>query len=675
MIKMQSRHFCWLLIVAVIGGTVSATAQDDDAQVHVVVSLKGQQNPKNARGNREHKLSPELRVLQRVDGGVLVGRTKRNEAVISTTKRAAGHLAADSERHGIDLNTNLGDPDPVNQLILSYTDNPPSEESLKKMGLEVVEDYKLGTFLVVRPMKGWAITGKMADALSADPRVKRAYPSHRLSVAPPDPAVENRLKSDPERKQPREQDKPGIAWPKTSDVRSQINPISPDDADFNRLWGMKAINAPLAWTVTTNSPVIVAVIDTGVDYEHPDLQANMWRSSRGTYGYNALTRQEDPMDDNGHGTHCAGTIAAVANNHLGVVGVTWNVKVMGVKFLGADGAGSDFDAIRGIDYALREGASVLSNSWGGTGYVPELDEAIGRAKSRGALFIAAAGNESNDNEGEEQNYPSSYEQENVIAVMSIDPSGERSSFSNFGRTNVHLAAPGRDIFSTYPGRRYKSLNGTSMATPHVAGAAALIWGHPRYRGANWQTIKRALESNVTRLPSLKNLCVTEGLLNLAFLADPTSSAPGNPPEKPPVERPTPGQPPVPNELVARAAAAFKEPRGVVDAGNLLHVRLQLTEPSEVWLRADTSVTSDIDIVDASVSFLNEECVDRRWTGSARHFSLTAGHWTAVSATYSVTLEAGQHDLYWKIWDEDSSGRQLTLNAGTMTVEVMPGRKE
>ena len=680
MIKMRRTNLFWLMIAAVFGSVFPAMAQDDNATIQIAVGLKGQRNPKLAAGFRQHRLSPELRALQKVEGGVLVGRTKRSEAVIVTTKKAASRLFTESEHHQVDVRSEPEELDLIDRLILSYDKHPPTDESLKEMGLVRVEDYPDGTFTVVKPIPGRAITDKTAEALFKNPQVTRAYPSYRMSLFPPDPAAEDRPVANPKPKGAQAEGQPAPIWPKLNNVRSQASPIFPNDADFDRLWGMKAINAPSAWTAITDSPVIVGVIDTGVDYEHPDLKANMWRSPRGTVGYNAITGQEDPMDDDGHGTHCAGTIAAVANNQLGVAGVTWNVQVMALKFIKPNVGGSDIDAIKCIDYALRNGATVLSNSWGGYGYDPELDEAIGRAQSRGALFIAAAGNGGDDhigddNEGDEPHYPSSYEHDNLIAVMSVDSNGEKSSFSNFGQSHVHLAAPGRGIYSTFLGRRYKELSGTSMAAPHVAGAAALTWGHPRYRGADWRTIKQALEKNATRLPSLKRLCATEGVLDLAFLADTTLPDPGSHPAKPPTKPSTPGQPPIGNNVVARVAADFKDPQEVVDAGNLLCVRLQLAEPCEVWIRASTSVTSNADIMDASISFLHEKRVDQRWASSARYFSLRAGHWTAVSTTHTVNLDAGTHVLYWKLWDEDSNGATLTLNAGTMTVEAIPIRTE
>ena len=647
-----------LLIVALLGLPL-ATAQETEEVIRIAVSLKGQRNPKNAAGNQQHKLSPELRALQRVEGA-LVGRTARGEAVITTTKAAARQLVTESETTGVDFNTDVEEWTPIDRLILSYDKKAPSIESLDKIGLELIEDHKPGTFVIVRPKKGTQITGKTADALNKLQQISRAYPSHRVKVSPPkDGTVE------PAAGAPRtNSSSPRIESPQSSRSRSSVTPTRPNDRYFDRLWGMQKINAPLAWSVNRSSPVIVGVIDTGIDYEHPDLQSNIWTSPRGTHGFSALTGREDPMDDNGHGTHCAGTIAAVADNNLGVAGVTWNVKVMGLKFLDASGEGYDVDAIKCIDFALDHGVKVLSNSWGGGGYQPETDEAIQRALTRGTLFIAAAGNDyGRDNDSADPNYPSSYERDNVIAVMSIDPNGQMSEFSNFGQTRVHLAAPGRDILSTYLGRRYKSENGTSMATPHVAGAAALAWGHPRLQSSDWRVIKQQLLANVAPQSNLRALCSTGGVLDLQFLADLST-----PPVVPPVVQPDPSnQTPVVGNALALVSTKFDEPIAVVNCQNLVSVRVQLTEPSDVWLRADTSVTSNRDVSDASMAFLDEEPADERWAASARHFSLTAGRWTSVSGSFVVNLPAGTHDLYWKLWDEDDNGATLTCNAGTLSV--------
>ena len=267
----------------------------------------------------------------------------------------------------------------------------------------------------------------------------------------------------------------------------------PNDTQYATLWGMDKISAPAAWDLTTGSRnVVVAVIDTGVDYNHPELAANMWHNpgeiagngrdddNNGfvddVYGANVISNTGNPMDDNSHGTHCAGTIGGLGNNELGVAGVNWNVSIMGVKFLSAGGAGSLYGAVLAINYAVASGAQIISASWGGGGYSQALYDAINNARAHGVLFVAAAGNSGLDTDTY-PNYPSSYDLDNVIAVAAVGKNDVLASFSNFGDNSVDIAAPGVSILSTIPNGGYASYSGTSMATPHVAGVAALVKGY------------------------------------------------------------------------------------------------------------------------------------------------------------------------------------------------------
>ena len=271
--------------------------------------------------------------------------------------------------------------------------------------------------------------------------------------------------------------------------------------------------------------IIVAVIDTGVDYTHPDLAANMWVNEGeipgngldddhngyidDVYGYDFCNNDGNPRDDHDHGTHCAGTIGAVGNNNQGVAGVCWNVKIMAVKFLDSAGSGSTSDAIVSVEYSTLMGANLSSNSWGGGGYSQGLKDAIDAAGAAGMLFVAAAGNDNTNNDSN-PHYPSSYDCESLIAVMATDRYDNKSSFSNYGPTSVDLGAPGSSILSCKPGNQYQYLNGTSMATPHVAGACALLWSmNPAVSNLE---IKNILLQTVD--PTLAGLCVSQGRLNL-----------------------------------------------------------------------------------------------------------------------------------------------------------------
>ncbi len=336
---------------------------------------------------------------------------------------------------------------------------------------------------------------------------------------------------------------------------------TPNDPLLGNLWGMKNtgqmdssnsagvagvdIGVEKAWDIETGSKdVIIAVIDTGVDYNHPDLKDNIWTNQAelngkpgvddDANGYvddihgfsfaDATGKVTDNMDDHGHGSHCSGTIGARGNDGAGIVGVNWNTRIMGVKFLGADGGGTLEGAIKAIDYATKMGAKVLSNSWGGGSYSETLKQAIERAHAAGAIFIAAAGNEA-DNNDQGEHYPANYNVPNVLSVAAIDNKGELASFSNYGKKRVHLAAPGVNIYSSLPGGKYESWSGTSMATPHVSGMAGLLLSHePNLTNVQ---IKERLVATVQPLASLRGKVISGGLAN-AYNALTNVQAPPDP---------------------------------------------------------------------------------------------------------------------------------------------------
>ena len=265
----------------------------------------------------------------------------------------------------------------------------------------------------------------------------------------------------------------------------------PDDPRLGELWGLSQIGATEAWDLTSGSDtIVVAVTDTGVDDAHPDLAANMW-VNEGEIAGNGIDDDEngyvddvlgwdfanddaDPHDDHGHGTHCAGTIGATGNDGVGVVGVNWNVRIMPLKMLRGSGSGSLWDGAQSILYAARMNAQVVNASWGCPGCdVNYVEDAIATLRDAGGLFVAAAGNDRNNNDAAPF-FPASHEVSNVISVAATTPTDELASFSNYGAQRVHIGAPGTAILSTLPDNRYASWQGTSMAAPHVAGAAALL---------------------------------------------------------------------------------------------------------------------------------------------------------------------------------------------------------
>lgn len=322
---------------------------------------------------------------------------------------------------------------------------------------------------------------------------------------------------------------------------------TPNDPLLGQLWGLKNtgaadssgaagvvgvdVGAEAAWDIQTGSTnVIVAVIDTGVAHNHGDLAENMWVNAAekngvagvdddgngfidDIHGYDFANDDGDPMDDHGHGTHCSGTIGAKGNDGQGLVGVAWDVKLMGVKFLDGNGSGTLENALKSIDYATQMGAKILSNSWGGGGFSQTLKEAIERSNDAGALFVAAAGNESNNNDAR-PSYPNSYDVPNILSVAAVNNRGQMASFSNWGRSRVHVGAPGVNILSS-TASGYQSWSGTSMATPHVSGVAALLASHePNLTNLE---LKNRIITTAKPITGLKNKVRSGGLAN-AFLA-------------------------------------------------------------------------------------------------------------------------------------------------------------
>ena len=362
------------------------------------------------------------------------------------------------------------------------------------------------------------------------------------------------------------EDSPDVAY---AEPNFKVQPaVAPNDPNYRDLWGLNNTgqtggtpdtdaDVPEAWEVTTGSPnTVVGVIDEGIDVSHPDLRDNIWTNPEEAAGIagvdddkngytddvngydfannDASVYDPDPLTGNGdeHGTHVAGTIAATGNNGTGITGVNWDAQVAALKFLGPNG-GYTSDAVEAINYAVREGMPISNNSWGGGGRSQALQDAITRADAAGHL-VAAAGNGGSDGVGDDNDatphFPSSYTNSNVVAVAASDDTDRLASFSNYGATSVDLAAPGVGILSTLPGSRYARYSGTSMATPHVAGVAALI--ESREPALDDTQIKAQLLQYVDDKASLRGKVATDGRLNAvksmmetADAAGPTVTAP------------------------------------------------------------------------------------------------------------------------------------------------------
>lgn len=335
-----------------------------------------------------------------------------------------------------------------------------------------------------------------------------------------------------------------------------------NDPLFSKLWGMNNvglpdskgqagepgidINALKAWEVQTGSKeVVIAIIDTGINYKSKDLKDNIWKNEKelngvkgvdddnngfidDIYGWNFVKNNNDPIDDQGHGSHCAGTIGATGDDGVGIVGVNWHTRMMALKFLDSKGAGNLANAIKAIDYAIKNGAKILSNSWGGGGFSETLKQAVERSNEARTLFVVAAGNESNNND-QSPSYPANYEVPNVISVAAIDNKGAIAKFSNYGKKSVHIAAPGVNIFSTTT-KGYESWSGTSMATPHVSGVAGLMMA--QYPDMDVLKIKEIILGTARSLKSLRTKVQTKGMVD-AYAAliqkfpEPDPNDPGN----------------------------------------------------------------------------------------------------------------------------------------------------
>lgn len=311
------------------------------------------------------------------------------------------------------------------------------------------------------------------------------------------------------------------------DFKIQIEAVN--DPQIAAQWAHAKVHSAEAWALTQgNRKVVVGIVDGGVDINHPDLAANIW-TNRGesagvidhdgngykgdVHGWDFIHNDADPRPDSNthvHGTHVAGSIGAVGGNGIGVAGEALQVQLMPLKFIGTDGSGSTSDAIRAIDYGIKNGAHVLNMSWASSDFSSALYEALQRARAAGILVVAAAGNDGQNADHYPQ-YPAAYGLDNIISVAATGESDQLAAFSNFGATSVDVAAPGLSILSTFPGGGYGSLSGTSMASPLVAGLAALV--KARHFDFSYAKISAAIKEGADMVAGLRGKLRWGGRVN------------------------------------------------------------------------------------------------------------------------------------------------------------------
>lgn len=402
---------------------------------------------------------------------------------------------------------------------------------LSELGAEISDDFSAEGLKGMQMLDlGGEVTVEDAiEELNSSPFVAYAEPNYIIRLTLPEPPVP----------------------PGPEQVGALAASGAPNDPRFIEQWALANtgqtggtagadIDALSAWAMKTGSDsIVVAVIDTGVDYTHPDLAANIWTNPGeipgngidddgngyidDVHGYDFINNDNDPMDDNGHGTHCAGVVGAVGNNGVGISGVNQKVKIMPLKFLRKDGNGDTAASLNAVAYARKMGAHVLSCSWGGTSRSQALADAIA---STNLLVVTAAGNSGTNNDVI-PHYPSGFDSPQIVSVAASDASDGIPSFSNYGAVSVDVAAPGEWILSTYPtalGHQYIKMKGTSMATPHVAGLAALLLTvNP---GLSPSQLKSLIMNNADKVSAFSGKTVSGGRINAA---NSLKAAGGSPP--------------------------------------------------------------------------------------------------------------------------------------------------
>jgi subtilisin family serine protease len=405
---------------------------------------------------------------------------------------------------------------------------------------------------------------------------------------------------------------------------------TPNDPAIPSQYGLSITNTPAAWTRSTGTgSTVVAVIDTGVDYTHPDLAANMWRNPRevpgngvdddgngfadDVYGYDFVNNDADPMDDDRHGTHVAGILGMVGGNGVGGSGVNPAAKVMALKFIAGGGTGYTSDAVRALSYAIANGAKVANASWGGATFDSTLASAIGRARTAGMVFVASAGNDGGNNDLVPF-YPANYgaTADNVVAVAATDSADRFASYSNQGAKTVTLAAPGTGVYSTLPNNRYGTLSGTSMAAPFVSGAIALLWdANP---ALTYQQVIAKLKASVDPLASLAGKTVTGGRLNVARMLDAAVPPVVPPPVSPPpaTTRETDGARVTAHAFAGTAPQSFDRVRVTfnekINAGSFTPADVRLVGPAGPFAAVSVTAVANTNSTQFDIAFAPQSAV-------------------------------------------------------------------
>jgi subtilisin family serine protease len=457
--------------------------------------------------------------------------------------------------------------------------------------------------LLVRFSSRTDLAARAEARRDADARLEDRLPLAGLELVRVEPGTST---AEAEQRLERE---PGVLYAEPNHYRGAAR--IPSDPYFGQLWGLHNtgqpvngaigtpdadVDAPEAWEVATGEPAVaVAIVDSGMSRSHPDLVPNVWANAgetgggrqsnridddRNGYvddsaGWDWVESDPDPSDLNGHGTHVAGTVAARGDNGTGVTGVAWRAGLMALRVLDEDGSGTVADAIAAYAYAGGEGARVLNASLGGPSFSRSEYDAI--RSIPGVLFVAAAGNDGRNNDVVPQ-YPCNFELPNVVCVAATGQRDGLAGFSNYGARTVDLAAPGSTILSTWPGG-YAYSSGTSMATPHVSGVAALAFTHRP--GATAESVKGALLAGADVLPSLTGRTLTSGRLNAyaTLVGRPPAPPPAPPPPAPPSPAAAPDRSPPRVQLRVRSPQRLRTLlrrgiRGTVACSEACSVRAQ-----------------------------------------------------------------------------------------------------